>query len=316
MIAAVACRGQPGAGFSGASLLAPPPEEEAAHDELLRADLGRADSVGRLGFADGLSSSFADDVIYLRGGLPILRGKAAARAVVVAESIATGAAVRWQPVRAETSRDRASGYTYGYAIYGLPQAGVTSVRVDRYIAFWRKTAVGWRIAGYAETYGTPPTPLTLPAAASAGVLADVPMSRTRAPVDAIRGADTDFSRDATRLGTGEAFGRYAADDAQIFSPLGEFVTGPGAITASFSPPIGKSSFAWHPVEGEMAKSGDLGFTVGNAVFTGEREDGVAVARYSKYLTVWKRQRDGTWRYTVDGGSARPAPDGTRPPAPK
>ena len=303
----MACHGQPGAGFSGASLLAPPPEEEAAHDELLRADLGRADSVARLGFADGLSRSFADDIIYLRGGLPILRGGRAARAVVVADSLGTGATVRWQPVRAETSRDRLSGYTYGYAIYGLPHSGTTSIRVDRYIAFWRRETAGWRIAAYAETYGTPPAVLALPAGAADGVLADVAMSRTRAATDAIRVADSEFSRDATRLGTGAAFGRYAADDAQIFSPLGEFVTGPGPITASFSPPIGKSSFAWHPVEGEMAKSGDLGFTVGNAVFTGEREDGTPVIRYSKYLTVWKRQRDGVWRYVVDGGSARPGP---------
>jgi ketosteroid isomerase-like protein len=28
-------------------------------------------------------------------------------------------------------------------------------------------------------------------------------------------------------------------------------------------------------------------------------------RFSKYLTIWKKQRDGTWRYVVDGGSARP-----------
>ncbi len=305
-IIASACRGQPGAGFSGVSLLALPPEEEAAHDELLRSDLGRADSVARLGVTEGLSSSFADDVLYLRDGLPIIRGKASARAVVAAESIARGATLRWQPVRAETSRDRLSGYTYGYAIYGLPQDGGTSVRVDRYIAFWRKTPGGWRISAYAETYGAPPAPMALPAAAEAGVLADIAMSRTRAAVDVIRAVDTEFSRDASRLGTGAAFGRYAADDAQIFSPLGEFVTGPGAITALFSPPAGKSSFSWYPVEGELAKSGDLGFTVGNAVFTGEREDGKPISQYSKYLTVWKRQRDGGWRYVVDGGSARPA----------
>jgi ketosteroid isomerase-like protein len=305
LIASVACHGQPGAAFSGASILAPLPEKEAVHDELLRADLGRADLVTRLGIADGLSSSFADDIIYLRGGLPLLRGKPAARAVVAAESIGTGATVRWQPVRAEASKDRSSGYTYGYAIYGQPKAGTTSIRVDRYIAFWRKEAAGWRIAGYAETYGAPPAPLALPAGAAAGVMADVAMSRTRASVDAIRAADSDFSSDATRLGTGEAFGRYAADDAQIFSPLGEFVTGPDAITASFGPRIGKSSFVWHPVEGEMAKSGDLGFTVGNAVITVQRDDGAPVVRYSKYLTVWKRQRDGSWRYVVDGGSARP-----------
>jgi ketosteroid isomerase-like protein len=62
---------------------------------------------------------------------------------------------------------------------------------------------------------------------------------------------------------------------------------------------------WRPVAGGVAKSGDLGFTVGNAVFTGRREDGGQVVRYSKYLTVWKKQHDGDWRYVVDGGSARP-----------
>jgi ketosteroid isomerase-like protein len=132
------------------------------------------------------------------------------------------------------------------------------------------------------------------------------MARRRGALDAIRAADEDFSRDATKVGTGEAFGRYAAADAQIFSGPGEFITGPGAITDSFGPPDKKSSLVWHPVEGEIAKSGDLGFTVGNAVFTGEREDGAPIVRYSKYLTVWKRQRDGSWRYVVDGGSARPA----------
>ena len=311
MIATAACRGHPGAAFAGASLLAPPPDEEAAHDELLRADMGRADSVVRLGFADGLASTFAEDIIYLRGGLPILRGKAAARTVVAAESIGTGSTVRWQPVHAEASKDRSSGFTYGYTIYGVSQGGAPSIRVDRYIAYWRKEVAGWRIAGYAETYGAPPAPMALPAGAAAGVLADVVMPRRRAPVDALRDADVEFSLEATRSGTGEAFGRYAAADAQIFSPLGEFVTGPSAITASFSPAAERSSFVWHPVEGEMTKSGDLGFTVGNAVFTGERENGSPVVRYSKYLTVWKRQRDGGWRYVVDGGSARPGTAETR-----
>jgi ketosteroid isomerase-like protein len=41
------------------------------------------------------------------------------------------------------------------------------------------------------------------------------------------------------------------------------------------------------------------------VYTGKRADGAPEVRYSKYLTVWKKQRDGRWRYVVDGGSARP-----------
>ena len=151
-----ACHGQPGPAFTGESLLALPPEAEAAHDELLHADITRGDTVRRKGLSDGFAAAFADDAVYLRGGLPILRGNRAIRAVIAAESAGAGIAIRWQPVRAEVSRDRASGYTYGYAV--LAHTGEeSSLRVDRYIAFWRKGAAGWRIAGYAETYGAPRT---------------------------------------------------------------------------------------------------------------------------------------------------------------
>ena len=301
-----ACHSTPGPAFSTEALLSLPPEAEAAHDELLNADITRGDAVRRKGMAEGFAGAFAEDAVYLRGGLPILRGIRAIRAVVGADPAAGGVTVRWQPVRADVSRDHASGYSYGYTIFGI-RGEEASLRVDRYIAFWRKGPDGWRIAGYAETYGSPPAPLPLPAPAADGMLADVAMPTLRAPVDAIRAADVAFAREAERLGAGEAFGRYAAPDAQMFSAAGEFITGPEAITASFGQSSANSSFTWQPVYGEISSSGDLGFTVGNAVVTVERPDGAAVVRYSKYLTVWKRQRDGAWKYVVDGGNVRPSP---------
>ena len=306
-IATAACHhgASPGASFVGAALLEPLSDSEAAHDELLRTDLARGDSVARLGLSDGLASSFADDVVYLRGGMPIVRGRGAAKAIAAAESIATPFSIRWQPVRAETSRDGQSGYSYGYTILSTAASGAPAIRVDRYIAYWRRLPIGWRIAAYAETYGAPPTMLTLPPEASSAAMPDIGMQKGTGPVEAIRTADVDFSRDAMKLGTGVAFGRYAAADAQIFSGPGEFISGPHAISESFGPPTEKNTLVWHPVHGEVASSGDLGFTVGNAVFTGVREDGAKIERFSKYLTVWKKQQDGTWRYVVDGGSARP-----------
>ena len=308
-LVATAChRGahSPGSSFAGASLLTPLSEAEEAHDGLLRADLGRADSVTQLGFARGLASNFVTDVVYLRGGLPIVRGREAAAAIVAAESLSAGTAVRWQPVRAEASVDGRSGYSYGYTIYGTSSGSAApSIRVDRYISFWRREEAGWRISAYAETYGAPPAALALPRDAARAVIADMPMARARGPLEQVRGADTAFSALAQRVGTGRAFGDFAADNAQIFSTPGEFITGPRAISESFGPTGSSGSLVWHPVAGEVAKSGDLGFTVGNAVFTGQREDGGQVVRYSKYLTVWKKQRDGGWRYVVDGGSARP-----------
>lgn len=313
--ACAACHGQPGPSFSGESLLALPPEAEAAHDALLNADIARADAVRRAGLAEGFAAALADDAVYLHGGIPILRGREVVKAVIAADSGGYGSAVRWQPVRAEVSRDRASGFTYGYAFVGREAGREPTLRVDRYIAFWRKGNDGWRVVAYAETYGAPPAPLTVPSTAMDGVLADVAMSPTRAPVDRLRAADVAFSHDADRLGAGEAFGRYAAADAQIFSAAGEFITGPEAITASFGPSAGNSSFTWQPILAEMSAAGDMGFTVGNATVTVEREDGNAVVRYSKYLTVWKRQRDGAWKYVVDGGNARPSPRANVPVRP-
>ncbi len=303
----------PGSAFAGAALLTPLSDAEEAHDDLLRADLARADSVARLGFAAGQASAFADDVIYLRGGLSIVRGRTAAAAIAAAESLGAGTTVRWQPVRAEASADGRSGYSYGYAIYGTSAEAAAAgpsaptIRIDRYIAFWRREQSGWRIAAYAETYGAPPSALALPSTAERAVVLDHPMSRSRGALEQVRAADTSFSALAQRVGTGRAFGEYAAENAQIFSAPGEFITGPRAISESFASAATGGALVWHPVVGGVAESGDLGFTAGNATFTGQRADGGQVVRYSKYLTVWKKQRDGEWRYVVDGGSARPNP---------
>jgi ketosteroid isomerase-like protein len=307
-MALVACRSgsrSPGASFVGASLLEPLSDAEAAHDELLRADLGRADSVARRGLVDGLASNLTEDVVYLRGGLPVIRGVAAARAIISADSIGAPFAIRWQPVRAEASRDGKSGYSYGYTIVSTAAEATPTIRIDRYIAFWRLLPVGWRIAAYAETYGAPPAALTVPPSAASSILANVPMSRRTGALEAIRAADVQFSADASKIGTGNAFGRYAAADAQMFSGPGEFISGPRAIAESFGPPTEKNSLVWHPVHGEVSEAGDLGYTVGNAVSMNVREDGQKLIGYSKYLTVWRKQRDGKWRYVVDGGSTRP-----------
>jgi hypothetical protein len=70
-------------------------------------------------------------------------------------------------------------------------------------------------------------------------------------------------------------------------------------TSSAWPCHTPSTLEWSPIIGDA--SGDLGYTVRTATIRGER--GV---HYSKYLTVWKRQRDGAWRFVVDGGNAAPA----------
>ena len=65
--------------------------------------------------------------------------------------------------------------------------------------------------------------------------------------------------------------------------------------------------SWTPVKADMAASGDLGYTYGNYIFKAKDKDGKIVVHYGKYMSVWKKQKDGSWKVTVDMGNSSPEP---------
>jgi hypothetical protein len=70
-------------------------------------------------------------------------------------------------------------------------------------------------------------------------------------------------------------------------------------------PAGRADWRWWPLLTIAAASGDLGVTIGEAEIM---PPGAAAPALSKYLSVWLRQPDGSLKYVVDAGSARPARD--------
>jgi ketosteroid isomerase-like protein len=68
-----------------------------------------------------------------------------------------------------------------------------------------------------------------------------------------------------------------------------------------------TSLTWTPVKADMAASGDLGYTFGNYIFKSKNKEGKIVASYGKYMSVWKRQKDGSWKVVVDMGNSSPEP---------
>ena len=68
-----------------------------------------------------------------------------------------------------------------------------------------------------------------------------------------------------------------------------------------------TSLTWTPVHAEMAASGDLGFTYGNYVFNSKNKEGKIVASYGKYMSVWRKQKDGSWKVVADMGNSSPEP---------
>ena len=119
--------------------------------------------------------------------------------------------------------------------------------------------------------------------------------------------DADFARLAGERGAGEAFAGFAAPDAAIYAPDREPAVGPEAIRRRFAERPGNDSWRWAPIFAD--RSADLGFTVGESVIEGTDEQGKPRAYYGKYITVWRLQPNGSWRWVTDAGNARPASGG-------
>jgi ketosteroid isomerase-like protein len=63
---------------------------------------------------------------------------------------------------------------------------------------------------------------------------------------------------------------------------------------------------WKPVKADVAESRDLGYTFGTWELTGKSRSGEDVQLTGKYATVWKKQKDGTWKVVLDLGNVDPS----------
>jgi ketosteroid isomerase-like protein len=260
-----------------------------ARESLRAADRAHAAAVEARGVVDGLPSAFADDVYFLREGADVVHGLDAVRADLPASPLA-GARLAWTTIRADVSADGTRGYTYGGGTY---TAADGAQRYSRTLAFWRNDGGTWKVAAFV---------LNLPNApaqpAPDGFFREDSGVRGPAAVEEIMQADRDFAARSAAENPAAAFRAWiAADGALLGGPL----YGPDALYEAMRQ--GRGQLEWAPVTGEIAASGDLGFTIGLATSTSD----TGAHGYTKYLTVWRRQPGGEWRFVVDGGNPRPAP---------
>ncbi len=90
-------------------------------------------------------------------------------------------------------------------------------------------------------------------------------------------------------------------------------TAVGEGWASFFDPSGPT-MRWAPELGEIARSADLGYTVGHYLLEARDASGRPVRREGRYVTVWRREPDGAFRVAVDAPLLPPAdgaPEGRR-----
>ncbi|HEU4870121.1 MAG TPA: nuclear transport factor 2 family protein [Pyrinomonadaceae bacterium] len=116
-----------------------------------------------------------------------------------------------------------------------------------------------------------------------------------------------FSKMAEEKNTRDAFLEFIADDGLLFRPGA--VNGKKWMLEHPAPPTDKKPLlAWQPSFAGMSTSGDMGFTTGPWEFKADVND-EKPSGYGHFVTVWKKQADGTWKFVVDLGVSHPQSGG-------
>lgn len=114
-----------------------------------------------------------------------------------------------------------------------------------------------------------------------------------------------FSQMSFDKGTRDAFLAFIADDGILFRPTA--VKGKEWMLANPLPATTKRSLlSWQPVFADIAQSADMGYTTGPWQFKADINDQQPTA-FGEFITVWRKQRDGSWKYAIDLGISHAEP---------
>jgi uncharacterized protein (TIGR02246 family) len=61
----------------------------------------------------------------------------------------------------------------------------------------------------------------------------------------------------------------------------------------------KPEISWTPTKVEVARSGDLGYSWGTGKVSVKDKKGKITETTAKYVSVWKKQPDGSWKIAID-----------------
>jgi ketosteroid isomerase-like protein len=134
---------------------------------------------------------------------------------------------------------------------------------------------------------------------------------SQTPVSDLIAVDKAFNERAQEIGVAEAFAEFAAPDAVMYRNGAEPIEGREAVFKVLAAEQGVT-LKWVPLTGDIAASGDLGYTRGSfELIPPAAPDATATPGSYKgyYVSIWKKQPDGSWKWVFDSGvvSEVPAP---------
>ena len=157
-----------------------------------------------------------------------------------------------------------------------------------------------------EIMGSSRLSLSLAAAVSLGVFLTEPAPRASQAADrtaALRSlieAERAFARAARAHGIRESFLANVADDGVLFRPRA--VKGKKWLQDHQSPPSDSALLSWDPRWVDVSRAGDMGLSTGPYELRAKGPSDTVSGR-GHFVTIWRRQSDGNWKFEVDIGVA-------------
>ncbi|MGA9570848.1 MAG: DUF4440 domain-containing protein [Candidatus Acidiferrales bacterium] len=121
---------------------------------------------------------------------------------------------------------------------------------------------------------------------------------------AIRAASAAWSQSATAKDLDKAVSFYA-DDALVLPDKAPAITGNENIRKNWAPLLALPGpgLSWKTGSVVVARSGDIAYETGNYDFVTTDKIGKSSDTKGKYLLIWKKQSDGSWKVAVDTDNA-------------
>ena len=127
------------------------------------------------------------------------------------------------------------------------------------------------------------------------IVITVSLSAYSQKVEDVIAAEKAFAKTALDVSIKQAFLDYMDNAAVVFNQ-GMALNGPEFWRKA---PERKFKLIWRPTYAAIAQSGDLGFTTGPFELRASLADTVRAA--GQYSTIWKKQKDGSWKFLADLG---------------
>lgn len=119
-------------------------------------------------------------------------------------------------------------------------------------------------------------------------------------IEEIRQAEAAFSQRVREKGIAAGFGDFADSSAVIKRENDSLITGPAGIRRYYSQPyFQRATVEWSPDFTDASPDGRMGYTYGRYTWVHTDSSGRKTESRGVFHTVWKKQKDGTWRYVWD-----------------